>query len=51
MPEIGLKEVESRCVEGELAAKWAILVGKGASDGGSVGIDFRDFALHPDSYP
>jgi hypothetical protein len=46
MPEIGLKEVESRCVEGELAAKWTILVGKGASDGGSVDVDFGDDTLY-----
>src|SRR5210317_1501182 len=46
-PRIGLKEVENRCVGGDLAAKWAGIDGKGASDGGSVVIDFRDCALYP----
>jgi hypothetical protein len=48
MPEIGLNEVESRCVGGSWRRNGLELVGKGASDGGSVGIDFRDCALYPD---
>jgi hypothetical protein len=39
MPKIGLQEVESWCVEGELMAKCDGFGGEGVSDGGSVDVD------------
>jgi hypothetical protein len=46
MPRIGLKEVESRCVGGELTAKWAGTGGEGVESGGSVGACFEGDALN-----
>jgi hypothetical protein len=51
MSRNGLKEVESRCVGRELVAEWLGLAGKGASDGGSVDVDFGDDALYASYTP
>jgi hypothetical protein len=39
MPRIGLKEVESRCAGGRLAAKWDEFGGKGLVENASVDVD------------
>ena len=51
MLRIVLQEAENRCLGGDLAASWAGFGGEGASDGGSVGVDFGEDALYPDYTP
>jgi hypothetical protein len=44
-PRIGLKVIGSWCIEGELAAECAGLLGEGLIDDGSVDVDFGHDAL------
>ena len=46
MPRIGLKAVEIGCLGVSWRRNGRDLVGKGASDGGSVDVDFGDDALY-----